>query len=198
MLRLRLTALITAAAFAAAWPAVAGAHCDALDGPVVDDARQTLQRGNLDPVLKWIPSAGEAEVRAAYDRARRVRAAGGDAAALADTWFFETVVRVHRAGEGAPFTGLKPAGRDFGPAITAADRAIHDGDGGEVTRILLDAVRHGLDHRLQQVRTTAAFTDVDGGRDHVHAYVEFVHYVERLHHAASTAAHPAAREGEAH
>jgi hypothetical protein len=30
-------------------------------------------------------------------------------------------IRLHRAGEGAAFTGLKPSGGDVGPAIPAAD-----------------------------------------------------------------------------
>lgn len=49
-----------------------------------------------------------------------------EARQLADMHFFETLVRLHRAGEGAGFTGLKPAGRDLGPAIPAADKALRD------------------------------------------------------------------------
>ena len=43
---------------------------------------------------------------------------------MADLYFFETVVRVHRAGEGAAYNGLKPAGLDEGPVIPIAEKAI--------------------------------------------------------------------------
>jgi hypothetical protein len=87
----------------------AGAHCDTLDGPVVVDARAALAAGDVTEVLKWVQAGDEPEIRAAFDRTLAVRAAGGAALELADTWFFETLVRVHRAGEGAPYTA-SPAG----------------------------------------------------------------------------------------
>jgi tetratricopeptide (TPR) repeat protein len=37
------------------------------------------------------------------------------------------VVRIHRAGEGAPYTGLKPAGLSEGPIIPIAEKAIEIG-----------------------------------------------------------------------
>ena len=40
----------------------------------------------------------------------------------------ETVIRLHRAGEGAAYTGLKTAGADYGPAIPAAEYAVETGD----------------------------------------------------------------------
>ena len=53
-------------------------------------------------------------------------------------------MRIHRAGEGAPFTGLKPAGLDLGPAVPAADRALEEGSAEKVVRLLVDAVRAGV------------------------------------------------------
>jgi hypothetical protein len=45
-------------------------------------------------------------------------------------YFFETRVCVHREGEGAAYTGLKPAGLDLGPDIPAADKALESGNPG--------------------------------------------------------------------
>jgi hypothetical protein len=45
-----------------------------------------------------------------------VRTLDLEAKALADRYFFETLVRLYRAGEGAAYKGLKPAGRDLGAA----------------------------------------------------------------------------------
>ncbi len=100
-------------------------HCDSLDGPVVSAARLALETDEVDLILPYVDADGEHELRDAFDRARKVRTLGGEARDVADRWFFETAVRVHRAGgEGAPFTGLKPAGGlDVGPVIPTAERA---------------------------------------------------------------------------
>ncbi len=123
-------------------------HCDSLDGPVVMAARRALEAGDVEVVLPYVHAGGEAEIREAFDRATRVRATNGDAREVADRWFFETVVRVHRAGEGAPFTGLKPAGLDVGPVIPAAERALDSGSASEVVDVLCAAVREQVEHRL--------------------------------------------------
>lgn len=122
-MRFRTAAALTAAAtiFIAA-PATA--HCDGLDGPVVAAARKALASGDPNPVLIWVQPKDEADVRRAFMEAVAVRKLNGQARELADRYFFETLVRVHRAGEGAPYTGLKPAGRDLGPAIPLADKAV--------------------------------------------------------------------------
>ena len=91
-------------------PRPALAHCDTLDGPVVKDARAALDAKDLTPVLKWVEYEKEGEIREAFQHALAVRALGPEARALADRFFFETLVRVHREGEGAPYTGLKPEG----------------------------------------------------------------------------------------
>ena len=97
-------------------------HCDTLDGPVVNLARQALAKGDVKIVLPWVAADKEAEIRKAFDLAVAVRGKGEKERELADTYFFETLVRVHRAGEGAPYTGLKPAGLDPGPAGAFAER----------------------------------------------------------------------------
>ena len=97
-------------------------HCDSLDGPVVTAARQALEANDVDLVLPFVPEDGEAEVRAVFDRVQPARGLGEVAREVADLLFFETVVRVHRAGEGAPYTGLKPSGLDVGPVIPSPRR----------------------------------------------------------------------------
>jgi hypothetical protein len=96
-------------------PARALAHCDGLDGPVVKAAQRALETRNPALVLIWVQEKDEREIQTAFEQTLAVRELSPQAKALADRFFFETLVRVHRAGEGAPFTGLKPAGRDLGP-----------------------------------------------------------------------------------
>ena len=97
-----------------------------MDGPVVQAARKALETGEVKLVLIWVQKQDEGDIKEAFQKTLTVRKLGAAAKELADRYFFETLVRIHRAGEGAPYTGLKPAGRDLGPAIPAADEAIED------------------------------------------------------------------------
>ncbi|HEY6572447.1 MAG TPA: DUF6448 family protein [Candidatus Eisenbacteria bacterium] len=187
----RAASLVLAVSLALALaPLPALAHCDGLDGPVVKAAEAALERNDVNLVLVWVQPQDEAEIRAAFDHAVAVRKLGPEARTLADTHLFETLVRVHRAGEGAPYTGLKPAGRDLGPAIPAADRALETGDRAALLALLRDALDHGLGARFGEAvhAKPYAASDVAAGRKYVAAYVAFVHYVEGLHRAASGAA----------
>ena len=161
----------------------AQAHCDTLDGPVVKDARGALESGNVAPVLKWVKRDSEAEIASAFKKAIAVRAKGGAAKDLADTWFLETLVRVHRAGEGAPFTGLKPAGSDLPHAVVAADEALAgtlpiDALTKHVSGMVADGIRQRF-AKVAEARKSAD-TSVEAGRRYVEAYVDYVHYVERI------------------
>jgi hypothetical protein len=75
-------------------------------------------------VLIWVAKADEPEIREAFQKTVATRSLNRQARELADMYFFETLVRIHRAGEGEPYTGLKPAGRELGPAIPTADKAL--------------------------------------------------------------------------
>lgn len=183
----RFALAVLAAALVAWMPRAALAHCDTLDGPVVKDARVALESKDVTPVFKWVRADAEAEIRDAFQQALKVRALGGEAGALADRYFFETLVRVHRAGEGAPYTGLKPAGVTLEPAIAASDAALESGAVEPLVSLLTSEVAQGLRQRHARVlgaRAHAAHS-VDAGRRYVAAYVEFVHYAERLGQAAA-------------
>lgn len=170
-------------------PPTVSAHCDTLDGPVVAAARQALDKGEVTPVLKWVKPDAEAELKNAFDRTLAVRRLGVQAKDLADMYFFETLVRLHRAGEGAPYTGLKPAGTDLGPAVAGADKALETDSVDAVVRVVTDAVVAGIRERFAEANERQKTQDesVAAGREFVEAYVTFVHYVERLYVDATTA-----------
>ncbi|MFO7983733.1 MAG: DUF6448 family protein, partial [Desulfuromonadales bacterium] len=90
-----LPALLIALAISLA-PAQARAHCDTLDGPVVEDARRALEKGDVTTVLKWVRAEDEKQIRAAFEHTTAVRELGSEAQKLADRFFFETLVRIHR------------------------------------------------------------------------------------------------------
>lgn len=166
-------------------------HCDTLDGPLVTLAKKALEEKNVNLVLPWVRAEDEPEIRHAFEHAQAVRDLGSTARSLADRHFFETLVRIHRAGEGAPFTGLKPAGLDLGPAVPAADRALKTGSPDALVKLLVDAVSTGVRTRFRAAMERQAFdpNDVAAGRSYVEAYVPYVHYVERLWQAASATVH---------
>ena len=173
-------------------PATARAHCDTMDGPVVKAAQQALATRNINHVLLWVRTEDEGIIRSAFQRTLTVRAQGDAARELADYWFFETLVRVHREGEGAPYSGLKPAGTEEHAAVAAADRAIASGKVDEVEQVVLHVVRDGIREHFQAALRLKGFevNDVQAGRAYVQAYVPFLHYVEGIYDAA--------RAGSAH
>lgn len=173
----------------------ARAHCDGVDGPVAVAAQRAIATGNVNLALPYVPASAEAEIIARFEEARRVRNRGRDARVLADRAFVETVVRLHRMGEGASYSGLRPAGVDYGPMIPAAEQALQSGDVGAVRAILLEEIDHGLAQRLAHVQAVRAVTveprDHDGvaaARERVSAELEFITYAEGLRQAVGGAA----------
>jgi hypothetical protein len=158
-----------------------------MDGPVVMAAKAALEKKDVTPVLKWVKPDAEAEIKAAFAKTLVVRAKGAEARELADQFFFETLVRVHRAGEGAPYTGLKPAGTKVDPAVEAADQALESGKADMLAKAVTDEAASGIRRRFAEAseKKKHAEHNVEAGREYVAAYVEFVHYVEALHTVAA-------------
>lgn len=176
------------------------AHCDTLDGPVVSLARQALAKGDVKIILPWVAAEKEGEIRKAFDLVAAVRGKGEKEKELADRYFFETLVRVHREGEGAPYTGLKPAGLDLGPAIPAADKALETGNPGPLLKMINETIHAGLHKYYVEAREKKAHAgeSVEAGRAYVQSYVPYLHFVERLYADATTPiAHGAGEGGHA-
>jgi len=172
-------------------PASVLAHCDGLDGPVVSAAKRALEIGNVNPVLIWVQKKDEAAIKDAFQRTLIVRRLDSKAKDFADMYFFETLVRIHRAGEGAPYTGLKPAGQDLGPAIPAGDKALEDVKLQPLAKLLMKQIETGLHEQFEQAMARKKFKvdEVEKGREFIEAYVKYIHYVERLYEAAKIAPH---------
>lgn len=185
--------------FSGIMPPLAMAHCDALDGPVVVEARVALGDGNIDPLLKWIDGKDEAEVRQAFERALIVRELGEEAREVADQFFFETLVRLHRASEGEGFTGLKPVGTPVDPAVRLSDRALESGDAAVVVEPITEHIREGLTERFEKAAEAKAHAEhsTEAGREFVAAYVDLVHYAKAIHQMASGHGAHGANDAEA-
>ena len=114
-----------------------------------------------------------------------VRRKGDDARALADRYFFETLVRIHRAGEGEAFTGLKPASH-VDPGIAAADKTLQSGSAKELALHMSATVSEGIQKRfaLALERKKHAADSIGAGREFVEAYVDYIHFVESVNRLA--------------
>jgi len=169
-------------------PQGAQAHCDGMDGPVVKAAQNALETGNVNLVLIWVQKKDEGEIRNAFQKTLAMRKLGLQAKELSDMYFFETLVRVHRAAEGEPYTGLKPAGRDLGPAIPTADKVFESGKVEPLLKLLTDSMQTEIREKFKQAMAKKKYRadDVDAGRAYVEAYVPFVRYVEQIYEAVKS------------
>ncbi|MGH7845860.1 MAG: DUF6448 family protein, partial [Candidatus Binatia bacterium] len=153
-------------------------------------AQKALENGNVNPVLIWILKKDEGEIKKVFQKTLAVRKLNPQAKELADMYFFETLVRIHRAGEGEPYTGLKPSGRELEPAIPAADKAIESGKLEPLLKILTETVQTEVREKFKAVAAKKNFKpdNVEAGREYVEVYVPFVSYVERIYATAKGAA----------
>jgi hypothetical protein len=167
------------------------AHCDTLNGPVASAAKTALEKGDVTGVLRWVKKEHEAEVKAAFQKALTIRKKGPDVKEVADRYFLETLVRLHRAGEGEPYTGIKD--EPVEPIVALADQALAGGSADEMLKKIAADIAEGIKERLNKALEAKKHADesVEAGREYVEAYVQYVHYVEGIHSAAAGAdAHP--------
>ena len=170
-------------------PEIVWAHCDTVRGPVVADARLALDTGDVTPVLKWIKPENESEILTAFQKTLSARAKGPDAREIADRYFFETLVRLHRLGENAPFTGLKD--EPIEPSIVLTDKALESASADELVNETTAYLAAQLRQRFAAAKEAQKHSSdsVTAGREYVARYVEFTHYVEQLHGIGTEGAH---------
>ena len=158
-------------------------HCDTMDGPVVKAAKLALESRNIKLILPWIPKDAEEELTEAFIKTLKVREKGKEEQEVADYWFFETLVRLHRKGEGKGFAGLKPAGLDWGPIVPKADEAIEGGNPKEVINLILKTAEKELNERFENAMSKKDYDkdNVDDAREYVHSMLGFVLYSHHLY-----------------
>lgn len=165
------------------FPSHASAHCDTLDGPVITAAKKAMETDNANYILIWVKPEHEDEIRKALRRAIKKKKAAKTQAEKdkAEMELFETLVRIHREGEGAAYEGIKPA-RSVEPEIALADKAVKTGTVDEVlTHIRSSHNREIILHLFHTVKATSGYNtdDVSSGRKFIEAYVVFIHAVEK-------------------
>ena len=156
------------------------AHCDTKDGPVVADAIKAIEHNNINYVLKWVQPANEKDINEAFELTMKVRTHSPEAAKLADNYFFETLVRIQRSGEGVPYTGIKPPGTPVDEKILAADKSIALGNLSPLNNLVPKGKFAELKKRFDRALSLKKFdvNNVQAGREYIEAYVQFFHFAE--------------------
>lgn len=181
-LKSKLALMLFLASFIFIFTNSASAHCDSMVGPVVKASQKALETGNINYVLVWVQDKDEKEIKEMFDRVNKVRTLSPEVKELADMYFFETVVRVHRMGEGVGYTGLKPAGYIPEEGIEAADIAIKKGSVENVLSHLDEKYHQRVKELFNNLQSKKNYNvnDLTAGREYVEAYVHFIHYIEGL------------------
>jgi len=156
------------------------AHCDTMDGPLIADARKALGQNNVNYVLKWVSSANESEIRDAFNLVMKVKGLSPEAKELSEKYFFEILVRIHRAGEGMPFTGVKPSGTPIDEKVLAADKSIELGNLSPLNGKISKGDMQELIKRFEKVMSLKNFdvNNIEAGREYIEAYVQFFKFAE--------------------
>lgn len=164
-------------------PQKVSAHCDTLDGPVVNAARKAMETDNVNYILIWVKPENEDEIRKALRKARdkKKKAKNKEEKDRAEMELFEILVRIHRKGEGAKYEGIKPAG-SVEPEIALADKAVATGKLNDIFDHIQspenkEIILH-LFHRVEE-KSRYDVNDVSAGREFIAAYVVFIHAVEK-------------------
>jgi hypothetical protein len=157
-------------------------HCDSMDGPVVKAAEEALDMENVNYVLPYILEKYEDELKDAFERTIQVRELSGDAAELADYWFFETTVRLHLKGRKRPYTGLKASGMNGDPVLLMVDQAIINENLIDLMNFLLNSIKEDVDVRFDDVISKKDYdiNDIDDARDYVDSLLNFYFYLRQL------------------
>lgn len=159
------------------------AHCDTLDGPVVSAARKAIQTNNPNLILIWVKKVDEEAMGKVFERVMTARksATTPESKEKIESELFETLVKIHREGEGARYEGLQPAG-SVEPDIALADKAVETGNLDEIlARIESPKNKEVISHLFHRVKENSGYdvNDVDSGRKFVESYVVFIHAVEK-------------------
>ena len=158
-------------------------YIDSMDGPVVKAAEKALDMGDVKYVLPYVSPEDEEEIKDSFEKAIMVRELSADAAELADYWFFETTVRLHRKEEEKTYTGLKSAGTDWGPIIPKIDLAIETENIDELLNFILNFIREDIKSRFDDLLYKKDYDqdEVDDARDYINTREEFIEYTRKFY-----------------
>lgn len=171
-------------------------HCDTMEGPVVNDVKEALEKANADIVLKWVREQDEERLRKAFNETLKKRAQSPEDKNNIDMSFYEEAVKLHRLGEGVEYTGIKAGQIEVNPIIEIADATLAKGDAGELIKMFPENAREDIQSSFNKVIEKKKYMNesVAAGREYVASYVEFMHYIEKFYVDANAKNHKSGEE----
>jgi len=158
------------------------AHCDSYDGPVLKEAIEALKKNNVNLILKWISKSQEKEVISLFNKTFLLKDGDKEIYTIVEKHFFETLVRLHRETEDAPFTGLKPAG-NISKIIQMSDDSVAEGEINDFVNKFTSHIESVVREKFTKLIKLSKYKNesVEQGRAYVEAYVEYTHMIEGIH-----------------
>lgn len=183
--------LLVTVLFTIGFVTAACAMCDSMDGPVAVDAIRALDNKNVNVALKWVSPEYEKEARLAFGWAMSARMEGAQSKELANLYFIENLIRLHRQSEGKPYTGVKPAGSWSSQVAKSATKALEEGTPEELISALRKKISISLRDSFSDAYEKRAHQDdgLEEGREYVAAFLSYVGYVEHLNEGVSFTRH---------
>jgi hypothetical protein len=158
-------------------------YCETMDGPVVTAAELALEMENVNYVLPFVKEEYESELKDAFDRTVIVRELSGEAAEVADYWFFETSVRLHLMGKGKLYGGIKKSGIIREQIIQKAQEAVETGDKTTLENFLMGVMSEAIENRFEAAVSKKDYeiNDTEAGRDYIDSMLDFMQFVHGIY-----------------
>jgi hypothetical protein len=127
-------------------------------------------------------SQQEQEIVYLFNKTNSLKSGDKEVYDIVKKHFFETLVRLHRETEGAPYTGLKPAGQTK-KIIQLSDQTIVDNNIDDLLIKLNKHIEKVIREKYKKVAVLSRTKNIsiENGREYVSAYVDYTHTLEALH-----------------
>lgn len=157
-------------------------YCDTMDGPIVTAAEIALEMENINYVLPFVKKEHETELKEAFEKSVIVRELSGEAAEIADYWFFETAVRLHMLGAGKPYSGIKQSGLNKEHIILKAQDAVENQDKTALEDLLLESLRDAIEKKYEITISKKDYdvNDTEAARNYLNSLFDLVEFSNEI------------------
>jgi hypothetical protein len=154
---------------------------DVRQGPVFKAAKMSLETGNANYILIWLPEESENTLKNLLEKTCCERTSRMNMQKQAYDWYFETVNRFYLSSRSPDYNTTQSRGL-AGNLFLKIDRAIESGNFEEIRDII--PVTHEADakqrfHNIIKMRDFSV-NNLAAGRSYVSAFFDFNQYVQDL------------------